>query len=269
MSYLHGYSERESDRLRHQATFLARWVLNDRPLVGARRILEIGSGVGAQTELLLDCYPGAHVVAVEREPANYHELTAWLAQRPSAAHRVSAVHADARELPADLESCDAAYVCWVLEHVEHPVELLGAIRQHLVRGARLLVQEVFNRSWTVHPTPSTRLTSYVRAFDTLQERFGGDPNVGSKLGQLLHEAGYVDIVTSALLIQVDDRDPAERAAMFDYLAELYRSAEGGLVAAGMATEADGEAAQEELRRLGRTPGVVFHYTAVRALARTA
>lgn len=266
MSYLHGYSEQETDRLRAQARFLARYVLADRPLDGATRILEVGSGVGAQTELLLERYPNARITAVEREPSSHAAHLDALRTRPELAARVTALCADATSLPADLPAHDAAYLCWVLEHVPDPVELLRSVRERLAPGAKLQVQEVFNQSFAVRPAISPNLAKYLAAFDAVQIRYGGDPHVGCHLGQLLHEAGYVSITTSAILLQADDRAPAEREAMFDYLATLYRSAEPALVTEGSVTTKEGEAAGEELRRLGRTAGVSFHYTAMRAVA---
>ncbi len=268
MSYLHGYSEHETERLRSQARFLARYVLADRPLLGRARILEVGSGVGAQTELLLERYPEALVTAVEREPSNHAAHVAALEHRPDLGARVTTLCADATDLPRDLPPHDSAYLCWVLEHVSYPAALLRSVRERLAPGAKILVQEVFNQSFAVRPGISQNLTNYLAAFDAVQLRYGGDPQVGCRLGQLLHEAGFVNVTTSAILIQVDDRDPSERAAMFDYLATLYRSAEPALVSEGSVTVEDGEAAGDELRRLGRTAGVSFHYTAVRAVAFT-
>ena len=55
--YIHGYSPEEQDRLRRQAEFMEYTVYQDVNLSQASRLLEVGSGVGAQTEILLRRFP--------------------------------------------------------------------------------------------------------------------------------------------------------------------------------------------------------------------
>ena len=51
--YLHGYSDKERDRLHRQARFLEPMVHSGLPYRRRKKLLEVGSGVGAQTEILL------------------------------------------------------------------------------------------------------------------------------------------------------------------------------------------------------------------------
>ncbi len=59
--YLHGFSAKERARLRRQALVLEPMVHDHLPFHRRRRCLEIGSGVGAQTEILLRHFPALHV----------------------------------------------------------------------------------------------------------------------------------------------------------------------------------------------------------------
>ena len=54
--------------------------------------------------------------------------------------------------------------------------------------------------------------------------------------------------------------------MFDYMGALFRSGEPGLLEAGLVPPDMGEEVERTLRALGRTSGVTFHYTIVRATA---
>ncbi|MDX2054745.1 MAG: methyltransferase domain-containing protein [Polyangiaceae bacterium] len=266
MTYLHGYTEVEAARLRHQALHLAPYILFDRPLAGAKRILEVGSGVGGQTAILVGQYPESQITAVERERSSHDAAARWLQEDPELASRVDQIHADVRDLPDGFPKHDAAFFCWVLEHCPEPIAVLKATLRHLAPGARVLVHEVFNQSFDIRPSFPKVVRQYYDALNALQRSFGGDPNVGSALGQYLFEAGFTNIQISTPLIQLDDREPKAREAMFNYMGALFRSAEAGLLQAGVVPPSMGQEVEETLRKLGCTPGVTFHYNIVRATA---
>lgn len=274
MGYLHGYSAEEARRLRAQARHLAPWVFSVHPLRNCTRILEVGSGVGGQTELLLQYYPNARITALEREASSHQACVEWVNAEPGLASRVTPTCADALQLSeqsqeqADpgLRGHDGAFICWVLEHSEAPLALLRAVRSCLVKGARLAVFEVFNQSFFLAKQMPPVVRSYFAAYNELQRRLGGDPDVGARLGQLLHEAGYEQISVSAVLIQLDDRQPDDRCQMFDYMGELLASASEALREAGIPEAETAGEVQEALRRMGSVRGSVFHYTIMHATA---
>lgn len=263
MNYLHGYSDKEAARLRHQAAHLARWLFRDRPLRDCKRILEVGSGVGGQTALLLDAYPEAHITAVEREASSHAACLRWLASSPGLAERVTPVHADALALPPTIGVHDGTYICWVLEHSEDPVALLRSVRDRLSEQGRLLIFEVFNQSFLLAPQMPPKTAEYSAAFDQLQTALGGDPNAGAQLGQMLHLAGFRNVQTTSVLIQLDDREPELRQRMCDFMAELLLSANEQLVRRRVIAETLGPQMRRELRQFGRTPGSVFNISPIR------
>src|SRR5271154_5583463 len=77
--YLHGYSETERERLHRQARFLEPMVHEGLPFRRRRRLLEVGAGVGAQTEILLRHFPDIHVTGVEINDAQIAEARRYLA----------------------------------------------------------------------------------------------------------------------------------------------------------------------------------------------
>ncbi|MCL2447553.1 MAG: class I SAM-dependent methyltransferase, partial [Polyangiaceae bacterium] len=121
-TYLHGYRFEECDRLRRQAEFLASKVHEALPFASCRRLLELGCGVGAQSEILLRDFPSLHLVGVDVSPA----------QVEAASRRVGALYpgrtdflcADARRTGLGGRSFDGAFLCWVLEHVSDPLAVL-------------------------------------------------------------------------------------------------------------------------------------------------
>ena len=64
-SYVHGYSDREKDRLIDQATTLTELLHSDTGYPPGHRVLEAGCGVGAQSVALAGRSPGATIVSVE------------------------------------------------------------------------------------------------------------------------------------------------------------------------------------------------------------
>ena len=82
--YVHGFTEHEVRRLHHQARFLEHRVHVGLPFHRSRKLLEVGAGVGAQTEILLRHFPELHVVGVEASAPNLEAARRFLAHfRPA------------------------------------------------------------------------------------------------------------------------------------------------------------------------------------------
>lgn len=64
-AYIHGDSERESDRLHDQAETLTELLHSDTRYPAGSLVLEAGCGVGAQTVILAENSPGAAIVSVD------------------------------------------------------------------------------------------------------------------------------------------------------------------------------------------------------------
>lgn len=265
--YLHGHAPGEPDRLRRQARFLAPIVMHDRlPFDGCARLLEIGCGVGAQTELLLDAFPGAHVHGVDVSPSNVEEARRYLARLPGVRGRFTVTLMHAEALAFEPGSFDGAFLCWVLEHVNDPLRCLREAARVLAPGAPIACIEVFNATHYLLPASPCTLRFW-SAYNELQRSLGGDPDMGGKLGNLLLEAGFRDVTTRHHVIHLDDRAPEARAAMIRYWRELLMTAAPALLADGAVPQdvVDGMAA--ELDRLADARGTVFFYVPVHALAR--
>jgi predicted O-methyltransferase YrrM len=93
--YLHGYSVAERERLHRQARFLEPMVHDRLPYRRRKRLLEVGSGVGAQTEILLRHFPDLHVTGVELNDEQITEARRFLATVPWATNRWSVVKGNA------------------------------------------------------------------------------------------------------------------------------------------------------------------------------
>jgi len=265
--YLHGFSAEERDRLRHQARIVEHRVHAGADLRRVRTLLEVGCGVGAQTEVLLRRWPDLSVVGVDASEDNLAAAREHLADLGAWAEgRYELVRGDAAQLAVEPGRCDGAWLCWILEHVPDPERVLAEVRRVLQPGAPVVVNEVQNATLFLSPySPAT--LAYWAAFNDHQYDLGGDPFVGAKLGNLLQRVGFQDVRTEVRPILLDNRAPGERAEFLAYWADLLLSGAPGLLEAKRVTREQVEAMKQELSRVGHDPDAVFFYAFVQACAR--
>lgn len=266
--YLHGYTTHEQDRLYHQASFLADAVHDRLPFRRCRSVLEVGCGVGAQTEILLRHFPQLHVTGVDRSADNLRRACAHLERAAVGKGRFTAQEAPAETLPFPVDSFDGAFLCWILEHVADPARTLAEVRRVLRAGSPVVVTEVMNATFFLDPySPDT--LRYWRAFNDTQLAMGGDPFVGAKLGNLLLKNGFADIHTEVKTFHLDNRAPGERAEFLSFWTDLLLSGAPALARAGRVPHEVVVGMQQELQRVAHDPDAVFWYSFVQARARVA
>ncbi len=264
--YVHGFTQREQERLRHQARFLEQRIHEGLPFARCRELLEVGCGVGAQTEILLRRFPDLHVTGIDASEANLGAARAYLDSQPWHAGRYELVPQDAQALSFPANRFDGAFLCWILEHVKSPARVLAEVRRVLRPGSPIAVTEVQNLSFFLDPyCPSTM--AYWLAFNDWQLELGGDPFVGAKLGNLLLAVGYRDIATEVRSIHLDNRTPGERAEFLAFWTELLLSGAPGLLQAQKVSQETVDGMERELRAIAHDPNAVFFYSFVQARAR--
>ena len=118
--YLHGFSPKEQDRLRRQAAFSEYTVYQDINFSHAEKVLEVGCGVGAQSEILLRRFPKMHLTGIELNDNQIKAAIENLKNIPYAQNRYELHQMDAQSMSFSGQSFDGAFICWVLEHVPPP-----------------------------------------------------------------------------------------------------------------------------------------------------
>jgi len=264
--YLHGYSETERERLHRQARFLEPAVHDRLPFRRRRKLLEVGAGVGAQTEILLRHFPELHVTGIELNDAQIAEAKRFLATVPWAIGRYEIIKADATRLDYQAETFDSAFLCWILEHVGDPARVLGEVRRVLAPGAPIVCTEVLNATFFLDPySPNTM--RYWLAFNDHQLSLGGDPFVGAKLGNLLQSIGFKDVHTEVKTFHLDNRAPGERAEFISFWTDLLLSGAPSLIEADKVSQEVVDGMKAELAKVSRDPNSVFFYSFIQARAR--
>jgi ubiquinone/menaquinone biosynthesis C-methylase UbiE len=265
IGYVHGFTRDEQDRLYHQARFLEHRVHEGLPLRRAKHLLEVGCGVGAQTDILLRRHPDLHVTGIDASPTNLERAKTHVEQLPWAKGRADFVHGNAGAMEFGADSFDSAFLCWILEHVADPMLVLSETRRVLRQGSPIVITEVMNATFFLEPySPNT--LSYWMAFNDRQLELGGDPFVGAKLGNLLQAVGYRDIEIEVKPIHLDNRFPGERAEFIAYWTDLLLSGAPGLHKAGKVSAAVVEGMKRELQEVAHSPNAVFFYCFVQARA---
>lgn len=202
--YVHGYTEREAERLSDQAGTLAGLLhANVRYPAGAT-VLEAGCGIGSQTVILAKNNPETRFVSIDLAPDS-------LAKANEAVQRAGLTNvrfeqADIFNLPFAEESFDHIFVCFVLEHLADPAAALHALRRVLKQGGTIQVIEGDHGSFYCHPeSPAARKA--VACLVEIQARLGGNALIGRQLYPLLCNTGFGRPQVAPRMVYVDGSRP--------------------------------------------------------------
>lgn len=261
--YVHGYAQRETERLQDQASTLVELLHADTAYPAGSRVLEVGCGVGAQTLTLALNSPDAAITAIDISAASVAEAE----RRVTAAGftNVRFAQADIFALPYPPGSFDHLFVCFVLEHLPRPVEALRALRRSLRPGGTITVIEGDHGSTYFHPE-SAAARAAIGCQVELQRRAGGDAMIGRALYPLLIEAGYSAPRVSPRMVYVDGSRPdlIEGFTRRTFAAMIAGVREPAL-AAGLTSAEGFDRGIRDLYRTAEVDGV-FCYTFFKAVA---
>lgn len=264
--YLHGFNKQEQQRLQKQAKFLQSIVYSRIDLSHASHILEVGSGVGAQSEILLRKFPNMFLTGIDFSETQIETAKQYLEANPAFRDRYEIFQMDAMDMSFPTHGkFDAAFLCWVLEHIPDPQKALSEVKRVLQPGSPVYISEVLNSSLFLEPY-SPHVMQYWSLYNNLQLEMGGDPFVGVKLGNMLHNLGYSNIQTEIKTFFFDNRTPDKRTEMIVYWTELLLSGLPNLLEAKHITEELAENVKREMRELAQNPHAVFFYSFIQARA---
>jgi ubiquinone/menaquinone biosynthesis C-methylase UbiE len=262
--YIHGFAKEEQDRLYKQARVHENIIFGQIDFSQQQRIVEVGSGVGAQTQILLERYPHLHIDCIDASAEQIRRATDTL-KDPIKAGKIKIHQADARKIPLPDDSVDGAFICWLLEHVQEPIAILEEVRRVLKSGGIIYCNEVFNSTFYMHPY-SPAMLKYWFEFNDYQWSIKGDPFVGGKLANYLMKAGYQNITTTVLTHQYDNRTPKQRASFIDYWCNLMLSGAPELLKTGRVDQRTVTDMTDELNKLKNDPDSVIFYSWILARA---
>ncbi|PKG31545.1 class I SAM-dependent methyltransferase, partial [Methanoregula sp.] len=186
-TYVHGYSDRESERLADQARTLTGLLHHDTLYPPGSTVLEAGCGIGAQTVILSKSSPGAAITSIDISPDSLKKAEETV--RLAGCTNVTFRQADIFSLPFAAGSFDHIFVCFVLEHLADPAGALRHLHPLLKEGGTITVIEGDHGSTFFHPDDADAQKA-VDCLVELQKRGGGNALIGRQLYPLLCRAGY-------------------------------------------------------------------------------
>ena len=201
---MHGYDERENERLLDQAGALAELLHKGTRYPPQSRVLEAGSGVGAQTVTLATRSPEARFVSVDISADSIGEARrrAMLAGFGN----VRFCQGDIFSLPFAPASFDHIFVCFVLEHLADPGKALEVLGRLIRPGGTITVIEGDHGSAFFHPD-NAAARSAIRCLIDLQRKADGDSLIGRKLYPLLVTAGFEAVRVEPRMVYADASRP--------------------------------------------------------------
>ena len=264
-SYVHGYDAVESGRLDDQARTLEALLHHDTCYPAGRRVLEAGCGTGAQSAILARRSPGARITAVDIAATSLDA-----AQKRLGALGLQGVQfeqADCARLPHADGCFDHVFVCFMLEHLVQPNQVLAELKRVLQPGGTLTVIEGDHGSFYCYPqTDAARRV--VRCLIDLQAAAGGDALIGRRLYPLLDGARFEEVRVAPRVVYVDPSRPEwEQGFSRDTFIAMVAGVEEEALNRGLIDPVGWRRGIEDLKKtIGRG---TFHYTFFKAVARKA
>jgi len=264
-AYVHGFGEREAQRLMDQADSVRDLIHHDTEFPPESMILEVACGVGAQTVAMANRLSPCRLVSFDKVPRS----VGLAAERVRAAG-VQGVHllaADLFEAPFAPESFDVVFVSYLLEHLPDPLTALTSLKALLRPGGEILVVEGDHGSCYFHPdTPEA-----VRAWKCLieiQAGLGGDSEIGRKLHPLLQAAGFEDVRVSPRVVYADESRPqVQHEFVLQTIVPMVEGVRAEALSKGLMSPSQWEKGIADLRETGTSSTGTFCYTFFKARAR--
>ncbi len=262
--YVHGYTEREAERLSDQAETLTGLLHDDTRYPAGSRVLEAGCGTGAQTVILAHNSPEALITSVDISEVSLEE--AKVRVRDEGITNVTFEVGDIFDLRYEPESFDHIFLCFVLEHLREPRRALERLRPLLREGGTITVIEGDHGSAYFHPdSPYARRA--IGCLVDLQREMGGNALIGRELYPLVAGAGFRDVCVSPRMVYVDaSRPDLVRGFTRLTFTAMVEGVGEDAVGRGMISREDWEQGIRDLYRTSEPDGV-FCYTFFKAVGR--
>jgi SAM-dependent methyltransferase len=102
------------------------------------------------------------------------------------------------ELPFPDNSFDAVFSNALYVHLTHPADAIRESHRVLKDGGILGIRQGVHNLDLIHP-PEPKLKRWFEVYAAVLRANGGDPDVGGRLGAMLRESGFSDVIMAASL----------------------------------------------------------------------
>lgn len=263
--YVHGYGEREAQRLLDQADSVRDLIHHDSEFPSGSTVLEVGCGVGAQTVAMARRGPGCRLVSFDKVPGSV--VRAAERVRKAGVEGVCLLAGDLFAPPFRPESFDCLFISYLLEHLPDPMGALASLDTLLRPGGEVLVVEGDHGSCTFHPSTPEAVRVW-RCLIEVQARLGGDSQIGRRLHPLLHDAGFEDVRVSPRQVYADRSRPrVQEQFVLKTIVPMVEGVRDQAIALGLISPREWGEGIRDLKVTGSDPRGTFCYTFFKAHAR--
>jgi len=256
--YVHGYSDRETQRLNEQSLILEELLHAGTSYQAGSRVLEVGCGVGAQTLILLRRNPGIHLTSIDMSAESVQKARQNVEEMGYG--NVEFRHEDILDHSLEPGSFDHMFICFVLEHMEQPVQALEHMMNLLRAGGTITIIEGDHSSGKWNPeTEASRVAwnGLVRS----QQMLGHDPDIGKRLHSLMSEAGIQKPHVEPREAYADQSTPQLLdGAVNQIIAPMVYSAERQVLAMQLVEPGIWKKGLRDLSQVASSPGGTFFYS---------
>ena len=258
MSYVHGYTEREIQRLREQSLILEDLLHSGTNYPEGSRVLEVGCGVGAQTRILARRNPGAMICSMDISEESLSHARKMADKE--GINNVEFIHSDVFDYEFEPEVFDHIFVCFVLEHLPDPEKAINIFHRALKKGGSITLIEGDHGSgfWTPE-TPESR-----KAWEGLiisQQELGHDPNIGRRVYPLLAGSGFSVDEVSPRWVYADQSNPVLLDGVINQIiAPMVFSAEKQVLDSNMMDKETWKRGLKDIEDVSNHPEGTFFYT---------
>ena len=258
MSYVHGYSGREFERLQDQSGILEALLHSGTSYAVGSKVLEAGCGVGAQTRILAKNSPGANISSIDISEASISKAK-WLLESDKI-QNVRFHQASILDMPFPDECFDHVFICFVLEHLDDPPQALSEIKRVLKPGGSITLIEGDHGSCFWHPETTESLKVW-NAMIEAQKVLGHDPLIGRRVFPLLKQAGFNVKDVSPRLVYTDSSKPDLMDGVVNrIIVPMVESAKTHILASNWVDQTTWDKGIEDLGKSGMPPEGTFFYT---------
>ena len=179
------------------------------------RILDCGCGPGSITVGLAQWASEGYVIGIDAAESPLDSARA-LAKELDLAN-VEFNQADVYNLPFEDEGFDLVFSSAMFCHLSGLDRVLAEIKRVLKPGGIVTIRDIIFDSAVMYPQDEL-LKEYYEILGLGMKHYGGNPNVGRELGELLSSAGFSDVI-----LTVGTNQPvnsSERAEYYSSVANL-------------------------------------------------
>lgn len=165
-------------------------------------VLEVGSGPGFFTELLLTFLPASTITCVDPNQAFLEEAKQRLL--PQARQRVHFVTGSIETVTLPEDNFDFAIARFVFQHLPSPVTAAQAIRRFLKPGGKLVIIDSDDALFGIIDPSIPELPDVLEKYRQAQAMRGGNRLMGRRLWRILRQANFLSRALNTITFHSDD-----------------------------------------------------------------